>query len=290
MSEPNLNNPAGRLHYWLQRGSARNHGNSAMGEWCAAFGLDHNKVADRVQCMRRGAMLMRLATEVRREAEQLPGIYHPAVMLQHFGEIEGALDIFTILPGQQMGRMFEQIQGTGWQSLRLLDAMLSTHRPESVVEPDAIRKILAQVGSLIDEILADSDLETDLRRYIVARLRDVQNVLTDALITGAPGVELAANSLMGARHRDEDLWDRIAATRWAPRIAMTWAAIMTTLSAVAGFPALMPGSDEQSVEIHTTVNTTVNTDGSESDDDAATSDEDESADVVDGEIVEDVPR
>jgi len=235
---------------------------SAMGEWCAVFGLDPSKVGDRAECTRRGMMLAGLAQATRREAEQLPEMFHPAVMLANFHEVESALDQFTILPSIGLQQMYAQMQGTAWQALKMLDAMLSTHRPEAVVEHADIKEHVAKVRELIDEILADDDLDEALKRYIVARLRDIEDALTDALITGAGSVELAVNATIGAAQMDRDWWDRIAHTKWAPRIANVWMAIVTTLGAAGGVPALMPGDDalpviEQTVQVDTDVTVNV---------------------------------
>jgi hypothetical protein len=280
----NLNNPAGRLIYWLELGQKRAMGNSAMAEWCAVFGLNQSDPFERAECTRRGTMLMALAREVRREAEQLPEGFHPDVMLTNFNEIESALDQFTVLPTIQMQGMYGQIQGTGWQSLKWLDAILSSHRPEQVIEHDSIQGHIEQVRDLIDSVLADVELGGDLKRYIVARLRDVEKALTDALIIGAPGLELAANSLFGASRRERDWWDRIAQTKWGPRIGAAWMAIVTTLGAAGGLPALMPGRDAApQLDFHQTIKVEVE------DPDSSAADRktgDHPDEVVEGELVD----
>jgi len=111
-----LNNPAGRLLYWLELGDQRQKQQSAMAEWCAVFGLDSSVPADRAECTRRGTMLAGLARSVRREAEQLDEMFHPAVMLEHFHEVESALDQFTILPSIGLEQMYAQMKGTASSS------------------------------------------------------------------------------------------------------------------------------------------------------------------------------
>jgi len=248
-----LNNSAGRLLYWLELGDQRQKQQSAMAEWCAVFGLDSSVPADRAECTRRGTMLAGLARSVRREAEQLDEVFHPAVMLEHFHEVESALDQFTILPSIGLEQMYAQMKGTAWQSLRMLDAIFSTQSSEPIVEPDTIRDHIQKVRDLIDLIIADDELDAALKRYVVSRLRDVESTLTDGLITGAPGVELAVNSLLGAAHRDRDLWDRVAHTKWGPRIGAAWMALVTTLGGVGAVPVLMPGEERQPPAIHNTV-------------------------------------
>jgi hypothetical protein len=242
-----------------------------MAEWCAVWGLNHGVIKDRFEATRRGTLLMGLAASIRREAAELPDGFHPDLLLKNFVEVEALLDQFTILPATTMQQMYEQMKGTGWQCLELMDAMLSSHRPERAIERDKLREHLEQVRALIDGILQDPDLPADLKRYIVQRLRDVEQALVDAAIHGVASVELAASSLLGASQLDRDWWDRVAQTRWAPRIGAVWMAIVTTLGAAGGIPALMPGSQAPVVEQSVTVNVTV-----EDDDD-----------VVDAEVIED---
>jgi hypothetical protein len=263
--------------YWLQQGNERNKQNSAMAEWCAVFDLNSDQKTDRGECTRRGAQLIRLARDVRREAEQLPEHFHPDLLLEHFPEVEDALDVFTALPNMRLEDMYARIHGTGWQSLKLLDALLSANRPEIVVEHDAINDLREQVRALIDDILGDQELDASLKRYMIARLRDIEDALTDALITGIDGVALAAHATYGAARLDRDWWDRIERTKWAPRIAGIWMTLMTTLGGVGAVLALMPG-DEPQPAITQETNTTIVIESPEDGDD-----------VVDAEVVEETP-
>ncbi|MGY0535943.1 hypothetical protein ACW14X_00395 [Nocardioides sp. YJ-D4] len=249
----NLNNPAGRLLYWLELGDQRPKGESAMGQWCVVFGLDASKVGDRAECARRGTMLAALGQAARREAEQLPEMFQPAVMLTHFNEVESALDQFTILPSTTMQQMFAQMQGTGWQSLRMLDAILSTQRPEHVIDEGTKESLIEQVRSLIDEVTDDSDLALDLKQFILRRLEEVERALRETLLTGTYPVEQATDALIGAMRRRPDMWDRIAQTKWAPRLGKIAGALCLALGSAGGLPALMPGDAPQPPAIHTTV-------------------------------------
>jgi hypothetical protein len=128
---------------------------------------------------------------------------------------------------------------------------------------------------LIVDVLGDNELDPDLKRYIIARLRDVERALADTSITGVVDVELAVNSMMGAVQREPDTWDRIAKTKWAPQIGAAWMAIVTTLGGIGAVPGLLPGGEAPPTEVNQTV---IITDGSPGQRDG---------EVVDAEIVED---
>lgn len=238
-----MNNPAGLILYWLELGSRTVANKSAMVEWCSVFQLDSAKVADRAECARRGLLLTALATEVRRDAALLPDYIPADMMLEHFNQVETVLDHFTLLPGTNIANMFAPLKETGWHSLKMLDRVLSQQSTRPAVERMVLDEHISKVRTLISDIASDETLEPDLRRYIIDRLRDVERALTDALINGAAGLEVAVNGLHGAHERERDLWERIAHTKWAPRIGAMWMALVTTLGAAGGLPALMPGSD-----------------------------------------------
>ena len=169
---------------------------------------------------------------------------------------------------QQMGH----ITGTGWQSLKLLGSILDGEAPHPSVDSTRVLQHLTDTRSLMDEVASDSSLASDLRTYILDRLREVEDALIDATIKGTPAVERARNALWGTRAYEPDWWDRISQTKWAPRIGIVWAAIVTTLGATGGVPALMPG-----VDLPPQIENTVIVQQSDN----------AQNDVVDGEIIED---
>lgn len=276
----NLNNPAGRLLYWLEAANNLDHGVSAMAQWCRVFDLDSDNAVDRVECLLRAAMLMRLAQRVRADAEALPKDLHAGRAIESLTEIERALDQLTIMPGNNLGSLFTQIQGTGWQSLRWLDDVFAERSLEQAIDPEEIQKHLTSVRGLIDDVLHDQELEVALKQYILARLRDIEKALIDSFVTGADGLKVAVSAPLGDVQMNPDWWDRISKTKWSPRIAGVWMAIVTTLGAAGGVPALLPGGDPAPVVV--TNQTTVQIENNAT----VINPEPEQADVVDAEIVD----
>lgn len=261
---------------WLIVLRGRQHGSAVLHEWCDIFDLDPESPEDIAECMRRGALLMHMAQMAKAEVSTLPHEMAPDIMLASFGQVEQCLNMFSGLMGRNVAQFLEPLKDTGWQSLEMMDAVLARRSTQVVVEQDQVRDYLSQVRDLIDAVLSDDDLDADLKRYIIERLREVERAIQDALITGAPDLERAVTTLLGSVQRRPDMWDRIGKSKYGRRIAGVYAAICMGLSAVGGFPALMPGDEPPIIEQTTIVNVEQQT--------MVQADPD--SDVVDGEIVD----
>jgi hypothetical protein len=135
------------------------------------------------------------------------------------------------------------MQGTGWQCLEVLDAMLTSHGRGQGYNDDMAAKLLAKVQELVREVSADSGLDADLRQFIVGHLHDIEKALTDAAIVGPHEMTVVANAMLGSAAREADLWDRVKQTRWAPRIVGAWALLCMSIGGVSDTQALMSGVD-----------------------------------------------
>lgn len=263
----NLTNPAVRLEFWLKQAEdyarrvreevKRNSRNRVapskiIDVWALIWGLDPEDTAERTECYRRAMAMIEAAQQVRRTVQSSRNGLAP-LALKHFEEVERALEGFMSMPSGQIIHMMDHIQGTGWHSLELTASIINSEAPDPTVDPERVAAHLTEVRDLIDEVAKDSNLAIDLRTYILRRLREVEDALIEATVNGAPALEMATNAMFGASRRQPDVWDRIADTKWAPRIAAVWMAMMTTLGAAGGAPALMPGGDEQPQQLEQNV-------------------------------------
>lgn len=286
---PNLDNPAGRLLYWLNQGQQySSHPDPALNLWCQIFDLNSQSKEDRARCLARGVDMMVLAQRVKAAVDDLPQQFAADTHLYHFDQVETCLDQFTNLAGVGMNAMMGTMSEGGWQALRSLDALLSRNRPEAEVPLDKVDQYRSMVDELIAEVAADGELADDLRVVILRRLRLVREALDEALISGAAGLERAVDSLIGSTQREPDLWDRIAQTRWGPRIGKLYYALATGLAALAVIPVLMPpDADTGPPVVNNSVETTIEIDQSRSTTHLHKVDDVEAEDdVVDAEVVE----
>lgn len=259
-----MDNPAGRLRYWLEQFSTwPNNGEALVVAACALLGKDANTVDGRVAVMRLGAMLANLCAEVRAEVAHLPDFLHPHLLLSDFAQIEAAVDDFSLSRQTPVVSMLARIDPAGHRGLEMLDAHLHTQRPQQWIDDGTRESLVAQVRALIDGITEDPDLAVDVKRFVLRRLADVETRLREARLTGTPGIEAATDALIGAMHRRPDMWDRVAQTKWGPRLGKMAGALCLALGSAGGLPALLPGEEARTpkvsslVEVDTAVTLTV---------------------------------
>lgn len=266
----NLDNPAGRLRYWLEQVSTwPNKDEALVVAACGVLGQDANTTEGRVAVMRLGTMLADLCGDVKVDVAHLPDFLHPDLLMADFAQIEAAVDDFTLSRQTPVKNMLTRIDPAGHRGLELLDTYLHTHRPQQWIDEEIRESLIAQVRDLIDGITEDHDLAADVKLFVLRRLVEVETKLRQALLTGGPGIEHATDALIGAMHRRPDMWDRVAETKWGPRLGKMAGALCLALGSVGGLPALSPGDEDQTPEIHNVdldTNVTIPTQSDENED------------------------
>jgi hypothetical protein len=249
-----MDNPAGRLRFWVERFvSYTNKGEAIVVAACSMLDEDANQPSGRVAVMRLGAQLADMCDEVRAEVALLPDYLHPEMLLSDFHQVEAAVDQMTMARQVTVEAFTQQINPAGHRGLEYLDAYLHSHRAQPWIDDETRESLIEQVRSLIDGITEDLDLAVDVKQFVLRRLDEVETALREALLTGTPGIEFATDALIGAMRRRPDMWDRVAQTKWGPRLAKMAGALCLALGSAGGLPALMPGDEVQPPAIHNTV-------------------------------------
>jgi hypothetical protein len=191
-----MNNPAGRLLYWLEHARKQPQQESALAGWCRVWDLDQSTQIGKAEAARRGTEMILLGVETRRMAGESTNPIAPVAM-EPFPKVERTLEYFTILPRCRLDEMLNLMGEDGWHSLKTLDAMFSHDSPEPTLTDEDQESLLDQTRTLVDQVLADDMLGARDKKFIVARLRDVEKALIDAQLTGGAEVERAMDGLMG---------------------------------------------------------------------------------------------
>jgi hypothetical protein len=200
-----MNNPAGRLRYWLQNANEIPGETVALSGWAEVFDLDEATAQGKVEVIGRGAALMDLASETRQQMARLPGHFHADALLADFGEVEAALSQFLDLPRIKMVHFFQPLNGTGWRSLEFADLHLSSQLGERWIAGAQRDDLLRRVRSLINVVLESDDLGDEARLFVVDRLRQVETTLVQAQLRGVGDIESASDALVAGILRRADL-------------------------------------------------------------------------------------
>ena len=250
-----LNNPAGRLRYWLER--AHRQSGPALQAWGEVFGLDSESPRGRVEIIGRGAELMELAGQTRDEMDELPKEFHADALMADFDEVEDTLAKFVGLHQMQMHQFFAPLNGTGWRSLEHAARYLGTQRPETWINDDKRENLLDHVRRVVDVVLGSAELDEKVREFIIARLREVEQAIIDLKLRGTGDVERATDSLFAGILRRTGQGFDFFQTETGTKIAGLIFAIATVLGMGADYLAITDDSGQPVIEQHTDVNVEV---------------------------------
>ncbi|BFU44268.1 hypothetical protein [Krasilnikovia sp. MM14-A1004] len=204
-----LDNPAARLAAFLraipERGRDR-----TVGEVLGVT-ADANEPFDVALRM---IEIRRLAQNTRTAVEALPPEEDPALLLQHFSEVESfvlamasmAFSSARIRPADSFNARFgvRRLAGDVMFSLDICAKALHRCSPEPYLAPEQLTNLIGRTRSLIDEVVLSERLTPGAKAFLVERLREIETALLGAQITGYANLEDAVDRLTGGLLRRED--------------------------------------------------------------------------------------
>ena len=283
----NLNNPAGRLRYWLEdlAGSAPG-GNAILVAWQQILGFHDVDLDDEwtptSEVLRHAGVLASQCVEVRQEALALPEAFSPELLLEDFHEVEDAVRLFTGMTQHRLETQLAAIEPTGHRALKILDTYLASNRPQGSLDESTLEDLAKRVNFLLAELDGHPDLNQDTKDFIRVRFTDVRQALGDASVIGPRTVERSVEALLGSIQRQPAYWQRIGESTLANVVGGLIVALVVAIGTQPSRQMLPPGTPEHVlIENHVRVNV-----GQSAVDDAP------GDEVVDAEIVEepDDPR
>lgn len=276
------------LRHWLEEkyGQFPNKGEALVNATCDILGVERSSLEGNMAALRMGVQLSELCRQVRRDAAELPEHLHPQLLLADFHRVEAAIDHFTMSRQHQLSAMLDSINPAGYRGLEFLDTFLHSNLRHPYIDEETRADLIEQVRELMDGVTEDPDFDVETKDFLLTRLEEVEAALREALLTGTVRIERATESLIGAMHRRPDLWDRIAATKWGPRVKNIAVGLCMALSAAGGLPALMPGDPPGPTAIVQETHLEVNVTNDEVTVDRGSGASEEEVNVVDAELVD----
>lgn len=252
----NMDNPAGRLRYWMvERAEPASGGNAILHSWQQILGYEADSWDGTIAVLRHASLLADLCTQVRTEALLLPAELHPKMLLLDFEQVETSVRYFTGMTQHTIGTQLSAIEGTGHRCLQLLDAYLSSHRPQGFLNLDTLDDLLEQVDALLAQVRDHPDLDEETRRFVQVRFREVRQALRDARVAGPRAVERATDALLGSFQREPRLWHKLGESTLAEVVGGLIVALLLSLGTQPTRDMLPPGTPERVIiESHVTVN------------------------------------
>jgi len=208
------NSPAGRLYEVLVKARASGPNTQALDGWAQVLMVPR---PDTTRLMRGLADVAELADQVRRQVSGLPGEVDADTALSHFDEIEEVVKRLPMLASNTMEWSLGMLTSAGMLSLRMCASLLSSHRPEPVIETGRVMELLSEVDQLIDELRACDDIDEETRRFVLRLLLKIKHALDDYHILGVRPVEAAVNETVGALSRQPQATAKVAKNKFSQR-------------------------------------------------------------------------
>ncbi len=194
MNQRHLDNPAGRLHYWLGRlQDSMNPSQSIRQAWIHAIGLEGDDYRLRVEIGRVAGLIPQLADLLETTD---PG------HLETFKHNVDAWSMPILLWGRKLDSAIQQeagniVQPAPMAALYTLAALLSAVAPEGVVPPGEKREELLASLRELEEDVRTAEIADDLRDLLQMHLVAMKKAIRDVMIGGPLPVRTEGERFVG---------------------------------------------------------------------------------------------
>ena len=230
---PQANNPAQRLLTILEA-AKQQPDQKAENIWGALLGVaDGNKA----QLLRRLGLVMELPFQIKEEIERIPQIEH-AVYLKWMPAVEASFSNLNL--GRNFSEFKTPVTATALYGLEVCSEILSRYSAEKVLNPKELDELDADVNSLMDELL-NSDIDRDLKSFVLSKLDDVHLAILDYKFAGVKPMRKAVEAVIGSIAFEKELHTKLGNSKFSRRFwgIMTRTAMVVTI--VAGTVQITDG-------------------------------------------------
>lgn len=223
-------NPGTRLLALLDEARATNNPAhiNALQRWAEIWGVEQ---ADTVGIMQCAAVTANLAIETRRLIESCEDTDDVEGLLRHFGQVEATVGNFRGMQHITMTQFLQALQDTGMYSLEMCSRLLARRRPQPSV-PDLERtSLLSTIAELLTQVESATDLDPEMRMFVIDRLTEVQRALLVSKVFGHKDFERAAYDFAFSI-RTPDRSTRISRSKIGKAIMEASVAVVTVAASI----------------------------------------------------------
>lgn len=220
--------PAARLLTLLQ--DAMKIGPNVRSEdaWRTVLDVDNGDVS---LLLDRLGPLMRLPQEVRAAVVELGDKVSPELLLRWVPQVERSFASTNLdVPWDHFRK---NLSRDTLLAVEFCADQLQRLAPEQVIDEDEIAGFLTRVRELQDEVSASTELDEELRQFLMRHLRALEYALQDYRFRGTPALRDAVAMAVGESILRTDLHSRIRSSNVASRV---WT-LVKTLAQVLAFAA-----------------------------------------------------
>lgn len=245
------NNPAGRLYNIIRKAqavAAKEKQPTVMVVWRKTF--DSKSVPETLVSI---SELMKLQGEIYSDSAKAG---HVSAMLWPLGELHSALTAQNFdLPWANVAAYFMRER---MNALRVIADSLVKDLPNPEIPEDELERIRESISRIFREVTS-SDLEDDLKRFLLEQLSLIDEAVKRYMIDGIEPIRRAAAQVIGSATMNRDYWQRLKNSPHGKAVRGVAARVaVIVLAAPGAFGALEAGANaveqtavaiEKSVEV-----------------------------------------
>jgi hypothetical protein len=236
-----LDNPAGRLLHCFEKARSVQPETPAVNGWARVFEIEDG---DLRSLFARTAQLFELASKTRHLVESLTDA-DPEVILENFPQIEETLSNFTHLTNLRMDQFLAPLDfRSGQHTLKLCSSLLHRAMREPTLESSQVAQLLDQLNSLIGDVEDTDDLDAHTKEWVLARLQEVHEKLTNIDTVGVPDLEQSVDKLAGGLFGNRDRVAALSQSKISKKLVGLILALDLVLNIAANVTQIA-GSNEQ---------------------------------------------
>jgi hypothetical protein len=186
------NNPAGRLLALLTAAADLHHNTQAIEAWRKILDLPG---VPGVELLERIGLVFALPNHIQNAVlKQEDHKDDHALLLDWQPKVERAFVVLQL--AGTWGEFKNNVTGEVLRSLKHCNAVLRRAAPETELAKEQLEDMLTAARTLHTQV-TDSDLDADLKLFLLTHLREIEKAIENYQILGAPGISRAANDAIG---------------------------------------------------------------------------------------------
>lgn len=227
MADDYLDNPAGRLHRVLSRMKAHRPNVHVRDALTEVLGISTPLLHDLVRAV---GEVVELPPEVERQVAALPGRHSKERLMQWRPKVDEALNCLVFQrssPPPTIGAVADIYGDRELTTLEFCSETLHIAQTELGLEGEALDHVRRLISELLEILVADSELDTDLRELLIENVREMLRACDSHDRRGSAAMRDAYNVTIGS------LVNNVQVTCRHNSSPATWAKVITVLGAVS---------------------------------------------------------
>jgi hypothetical protein len=190
----------------IERAQRVEAGRPAREGWASVFGKGVNS---QTGLLRGLGGVAGLVDEIKSDVSALNEDENPKLLLSHMKQFDELVSKFLVIASHTMKESLACVNATGLYSLEVCSGALNRHQPATVISFSDRTQLGRKLDDLIKDVGDAEDLAPQFKLWLLARIRDIRQAVSEYEFVGNGGVEAAYEHMVGGILRRPDRRDAL---------------------------------------------------------------------------------